>query len=75
MDRFQGSRSIRLHPLRQGETYNARHHGQHYHVDIRRDPMLSWNNRNNVIKLKPEGYSSGSGTGFLPGEKFPGGIM
>ncbi|MGA8165135.1 MAG: hypothetical protein WB791_08955, partial [Waddliaceae bacterium] len=71
------SKNIRIRPerhlLKPGEMYNPRHHGQHYHIDIRRDPKVSWNNRNNIIKLKPEDYFPGSGTGFLPGEQFPGG--
>ena len=60
------------HPLEPGETFNPRHHGQHYHVEHRLDPLKSWNNKNNVIKMRPDGYTPGSGTGFLPGENFPG---
>jgi filamentous hemagglutinin len=60
------------HPLKLGETYAPRHHGQHYHVETRTDPTKSWNNSNNVTKQKPPGYVPGEGTGFLPGEKFPG---
>lgn len=60
------------HALKPGETYAPRHHGQHYHVETRIDPTKSWNNPNNVIKVKPPGYVPGEGTGFLPGEKFPG---
>lgn len=60
------------HPLYEGETYNPRHHGVHYHVEYRNDPSLSWNNKNNVNKYYPDGYTPGSGTGFLPGEKYPG---
>lgn len=60
------------HLLKPGDTYNIRHHGQHYHIEIRRDPTVSWNNNNNIIKIKPENYYPGSGTGFLPGELFPG---
>ncbi|WP_124065275.1 RHS repeat-associated core domain-containing protein [Clostridium sp. E02] len=59
------------HPLEPGETYNPRHHGQHYHVEYKIDPSKSWNNKNNVQKVYPPGYTSGSGTGFLPGEDFP----
>lgn len=59
------------HPLLSGEIYNPRHHGTHYHVEYRIDSSRSWNNRNNVIKLHPNGYTLGSGTGFLPGEMFP----
>lgn len=32
----------------------------------------SWNNKNNAYKLKSSVYASGQGTGFLPGEYFPG---
>ena len=60
------------HPLLEGETYNPRHHGLHYHVEYRIDNSLSWNNKNNVIKVHLENYESGDGTGFLPGEKYPG---
>ena len=60
------------HPLQPGETYAPRHHGKHYHVEIRKDPTKSFNNKKNVIKVKPPGYKPGDGTGFLPGEDFPG---
>lgn len=60
------------HALKLGETYSPRHHGQHYHVEVRSDPIKSWNNTNNVTKQIPPGYIPGKGTGFLPGEKFPG---
>jgi hypothetical protein len=73
---IQTSDKIRIraeeHPLLEGETYNPRHHGVHYHVETRVDSSVSWNNRNNVIKIHPEGYHSGGGTGFIPGEKYPG---
>ncbi|MCB1875943.1 MAG: hypothetical protein KDH88_08215, partial [Chromatiales bacterium] len=60
------------HPIKPGETYAPRHHGQHYHVETRIDPAKSWNNKKNVTKIKPPNYQPGYGTGFLPGEKFPG---
>ncbi|QPJ62212.1 MAG: hypothetical protein G3M70_10155 [Candidatus Nitronauta litoralis] len=60
------------HPVKPGETYSPRHHGQHYHVETRTDPTKSWNNKNNTTKVKPPEYQRGEGTGFLPGEKFPG---
>ncbi|MHC1748051.1 MAG: hypothetical protein AB9856_06625 [Cellulosilyticaceae bacterium] len=47
--------------------YNPRHHGQHYHVEYKIDPSKSWNNKNNVQNAYPQGYTKGSGTGFLPG--------
>ena len=25
------------HPLKPGETFNPRHHGQHYHIESKRD--------------------------------------
>jgi hypothetical protein len=59
------------HPLQPGETFHPRHHGQHYHVEVRIDPTKSWNNSNNVVKIKPPGYTPGEGTGFIPGEQFP----
>ena len=60
------------HTLKPGQTYNSRHHGLHYHIESRRNPTGSWNRSNNVRKIKPEDYTVGSGTGFLPGELFPG---
>jgi hypothetical protein len=60
------------HPIKPGETHAPRHHDQHYHVEIRIDPTRSWNNPNNVQKVLPPNYQPGHGTGFLPGETFPG---
>lgn len=51
---------------------NPRHHGQHYHIENRRDPSRRWGRRDNIEKIKPEGYKPGDGTGFMPGETFPG---
>ena len=54
--------------------FNPRHHGIHYHVETKPSGM-SWNQASKkglVVKSKPDGYTPGSGTGFLPGEKFPG---
>lgn len=59
------------HPVLPDETYNPSHHGVHYHVEYRIDSSKSWNNKNNVSKVLPEGYTVGEGTGFLPGEAFP----
>ncbi|MEA2245035.1 MAG: hypothetical protein QOD24_4591, partial [Solirubrobacteraceae bacterium] len=50
--------------------FNPRHHGTHYHVQERPTPTTGWNNPA-VTKLHPPGYTPGSGTGFLPGERFP----
>ena len=57
------------HSLLPGEVYNPRHHGVHYHLEYKVDLTKSWNNKNNVHKLYPNGYTSGGG--FLPGEAFP----
>ena len=58
--------------LQPGEAFNPRHHGQHYHLEVRRDPTRSWKKNKNIEILKPPDYTAGSGTGFLPGELFPG---
>lgn len=50
--------------------WNPRHHGEHYHVHIRPNATTGWNNPA-VIKVPPNGYTPGSGTGFVPGEAFP----
>ena len=72
---IQTSDNIRIraeqHPFLPGETYNPRHHGVHYHVEYKVDPTKSWNNKNNVKKWYPEGYTPGAGSGFIPGEPFP----
>ena len=60
------------HALQPGEIYNPRHHGQHYHVEMLRKGG-SWNNKNHIRTLEPNNYIHGEGTGFLPGEFFPGG--
>lgn len=60
------------HPIQEGEKYNLRHHGQHYHVESLRDTTRGWRNKNNIEIIKPPGYHDGMGTGFLPGESFPG---
>ena len=61
------------HPGDSG-TFNPRHHGEHYHIEIKPD-NLTWNQakrQNAIQKVKPEDYQVGHGTGFLPGEKHPG---
>ena len=72
---IQTSDNIRIraeqHPLLPGETYNPRHHGVHYHVEYKVDPAKSWNNKNNVNKWYPDGYTPGAGSGFIPGEPLP----
>ncbi|MCY7008659.1 hypothetical protein OCK72_08405 [Fusobacterium simiae] len=72
---IQTSDGIRIraeqHPLLSGEVYNPRHHGVHYHIEYKVDLTKSWNNKKNILKLYPDGYINGSGSGFLPGEAFP----
>lgn len=60
------------HDMKPGETYNPRHHGQHYHVETRRDPSKSNWKSENVEIIIPHNYYDGMGTGFLPVEVFPG---
>jgi hypothetical protein len=63
------------HPegLKPGDPgYNPRHHGGHYHVTGRIDSTKSFRNKGNTVKIEPPGYSKGDGTGFTPGECFPG---
>jgi hypothetical protein len=65
------------HPegLKPGDPgFNPRHHGEHYHVETKPDG-LSWGQaerQGKITKVKPEDYTPGSGTGFVPGEPFPG---
>ncbi|MHC8393738.1 RHS repeat-associated core domain-containing protein [Pseudomonas sp. LB3P93] len=54
--------------------FNARHHGEHYHLELK-PSHLSWSQADKkkaVVKVKPEGYQLGHGTGFIAGEKHPG---
>jgi hypothetical protein len=53
------------------ETHNPRHHDQHYHVETQRNPGEGWGKKN-TEKVKPPEYRPGVGTGFFPGETFPG---
>ncbi len=55
-----------------GDVFNPRHHGQHYHVEGKINHQKSWNNEKNIYIIKPNEYEYGKGTGFLPGEYFPG---
>jgi len=65
------------HPegLQSGDVgFNPRHHGEHFHIELKPDGV-SWNNASKnglIIKPEPKGYTPGSGKGFLPGEEFPG---
>ncbi len=63
------------HGLKPGDAgYNPRHHGEHFHVETKPHNM-SWSQarkQGQILKSKPEGYTPGSGTGFLSGENFPG---
>lgn len=61
-----------IHVLKPGAKYCPRHHSQHYHVETRINPKDGWIDKENVIIVKPPGYQKGAGTGFLPGEYFPG---
>jgi hypothetical protein len=66
--------TMESHPegLRPGDVgFNPRHHGEHFHVQTRPTATTGWNNPA-VTKVHPPGYTPGSGTGFLPGEAFPG---
>jgi hypothetical protein len=58
------------HPLKLGEIFCERHHGQHYHVEMKK-PGGNWNNDKHKTKILPPGYEPGKGKGFLPGESFP----
>ena len=40
-----------------GEVYNPRHHGVHYHLEYKVDLTESWNDKNNVHKFYPNGYT------------------
>ncbi|MDP1978675.1 RHS repeat domain-containing protein, partial [Undibacterium sp.] len=63
------------HVFKEGDTYCARHHELHYHVEARRNlENSSWKSRNRDI-FTPENYQAGEATGFLPGEKFPGELI
>lgn len=68
-----GSVRVQYHPgkaVEPGETYNPRHHGEHWHVESKIDPSKQgW--KNNTQKSLPPGYQNGSGTGFSPGEGLP----
>lgn len=55
-------------------SFAPRHHGEHYHIEIK-PGNLSWNQakkQNAIMKVKPENYQPGHGTGFLPKEAHPG---
>ncbi|MFC2146804.1 RHS repeat domain-containing protein, partial [Acidobacteriota bacterium] len=57
--------------------YNPRHHGSHYHIEIKPNNM-TWNKakkKNLIKKIKPEDYVPGMGTGLLPNEKLPGKVI
>jgi RHS repeat-associated protein len=61
------------HPGDSG-AFNPRHHGEHYHIEIKPDGM-TWNQAKKqglITKVNPEDYIPGHGTGHLPGEPFPG---
>jgi hypothetical protein len=59
------------HPegLKPGDPgWSPRHHGEHYHIEVK-PAGRSWKHAQN---LTPPGAKPGQGTGFLPGETFPG---
>lgn len=61
------------HPRDSG-PFNARHHGEHYYIEVKPN-NLTWNQakkQNAIQKVKPENYDIGHGTGFLPNERHPG---
>lgn len=61
------------HPGDSG-PFNARHHGEHYHVETKPSD-LTWGQakrRGEVQKIKPANYQPGHGTGFVAGESHPG---
>ncbi|AZS49737.1 RHS repeat protein [Entomomonas moraniae] len=61
------------HPGDSG-PFNARHHGEHYHIELK-PAGTSWNQANKkglIQKAYPDNYQPGHGTGFIPGEKHPG---
>ncbi|WP_256344098.1 RHS repeat domain-containing protein, partial [Pseudomonas costantinii] len=61
------------HPGDKG-PHVPRHHGEHYHIELKPN-KLSWNQAEKqklLMKVKPENYEPGHGTGFLPGERHPG---
>jgi RHS repeat-associated protein len=61
------------HPGDKG-PYIPRHHAEHYHIELKPN-NLSWNQAEKqklLMKVKPENYEPGHGTGFLPGERHPG---
>ncbi|MCP4537140.1 MAG: hypothetical protein GY832_08325, partial [Chloroflexi bacterium] len=61
------------HPGDSG-PFVPRHHGEHYHIEIKPD-NLTWNQAKKqgmIVKVKPENYQPGHGTGFLPDETHPG---
>jgi hypothetical protein len=63
------------HGLKPGDPgFNPRHHGPHYHIETKPDG-ISWNKAkktDQITKSKPDGYTPGSGTGFVPDEPYPG---
>ena len=58
------------HPLKPGETFNPRHHGQHYHIESKRDVKKSWENNDNIEIIKPNNYKPKTGTKVPSWRKF-----
>jgi hypothetical protein len=54
--------------------FNRRRHRERYDIELKPDGS-SWNQAEKqklIVKVEPENYTLGMGTGFLPGEEFPG---
>ena len=60
-----------LDPAEPGKPNSPRHVDPHYHVDTK----PSGTGNKNFTTIKPPGYIPQYGTGFLPGETFPGQII
>ncbi|MCB0414437.1 MAG: hypothetical protein KDD50_08895 [Bdellovibrionales bacterium] len=66
------------HPgrLKPGDLgFNPRHHGEHYHIEVKPQD-LSWNQAKKsgkILKVRPVDSSIGDGSGYLPDEAIPGG--
>ena len=51
--RIQTADNLRIspekHEMKPGDVYNPRHHGQHYHVETRKDPSGRWQHNNIIL--------------------------
>jgi hypothetical protein len=67
-------RCIRWESHPEPGSYNPRHHGEHYHVEVKPNNR-TWNQakkHGEIQKISRDDYQIGQGTGYLPGERFPG---